>query len=204
MIRRSQVQILPGPHSERPGNKWLSCCRSSMHSAMSSVGATRGATRCATLRACRGGFCFTPATRGTAVRFYELRDNLRRWRAFGAWWAPHFADGSERYVACGGRPRRFGWGPKGRWSNRVAPTSRNHRKRGGFAHLGHVAQVRRGVHLGSNFLRELPGVGPEHPDQEQRCAATASGASWASATLRTARHGQTGAARSCAGVPTAT
>jgi hypothetical protein len=39
-------------------------------------------------------------------------------------------------------------------SNPVAPTSRNRRKRGGFARLGHIAQVRRGVHLGSNCYRE--------------------------------------------------
>jgi hypothetical protein len=54
---------------------------------MKGVGATRGATRCATL-ARAGGFCFTPAAGGTAVNFYELRQNLRRWRALRAWWAP--------------------------------------------------------------------------------------------------------------------
>jgi hypothetical protein len=53
-------------------------------------------------------------------------------------------------------------------SNPVAPTSRNRRKCGSFVGLGRVALARRGVHLGSNFGRDLAGASPENADQDRR------------------------------------
>jgi hypothetical protein len=80
-----------------------------------------------------------PAAGGTAVKFYELRDNLRRWRALRVWGAPHARTGPNATRPAVAAHGGSAGGPKGRWFKSSRPDviplsegSRNLALRSGF------------------------------------------------------------------------